>query len=525
MALTAWGQIVARRETRMAVFEAVLLVAVLAVAAVLRLMTLTARSIWFDEAYAVFVAKLPLGPLLAQIASTDTHPPLYYLLLHVWIRAFGDSEAVVRALSVLFSLATVAVMYAFARRLAGAKIALLAALLLASSAFAVRTAQETRMYALFGLLALASTWALWEAVRSEARRFWTIPWLAYAMLTAVMAYTHYFATLVVLGHLGYLGLRRPSRRTWELWVLALASAAILFTPWLPSFIEQLVSGRGWPTFRMNWGPGLLVDLLGLLAYGGELGRTAGYFTVYRDPVPWAPFILVSTALGAGTLAVLRIGWRHEGVRIALTCSALPVIGALLLSVRFNVFYPRYFAFVQPYFALMIALALAALLQASRGRLTVFAVALTLGLVLLNVPVASGYSAFPRGQIYDWRAAARLVSEKAGPGDFLLYVPEFAARPFEYYFRGGQERLGVTPRENFRMVRPFAAPGPVVNTTAFEIIAREHPRLWVIATVPFPLDARQRLGKLLGDSFAGVLGWDFGYVWVLEYRSNRWTATR
>jgi uncharacterized membrane protein len=507
-------------EKKMAAREAALLAAIVTIGAVLRLATLTARSVWFDEAYAVFVAKMPLDRMLAHVASTDTHPPLYYLILHGWIRVFGDGEVAIRAPSALFGVASVALLYAFARRLGGVNTSSLAALFLAASAFAIRTAQEARMYALFGLLALASTWALWAAVRSGARQLWAIQWLAYALLVAAMTYTHYFAALVVLGHLGYLSLRRPSRRTWELWALGLVTVGALFAPWLPFFIEQLVSGRGWPTFRVQAGPEQLVDLLGLLAYGGELGRTAGYFAAYREAVPWIPYVLVSTVVAVFALAVFRFGWRHEAVRLAVTSMGVPVVGALLLSMRLNVFYPRYFAFVQPYFALIVALAFVAFFRTVRGRLGIVPAVLAVGVVLLNVPVASGYSAFPRRQIYDWREAARLVSQRADPNDFILYVPELAAKPFEYYFRGGQNRLGVTPRELFRMVRPFAVHGPIVDAALFEQIAETHPRLWVVATVPFPLEARQRLERLLASSFSGVRGWDFGHVWVLEYHSRR-----
>ncbi len=65
------------------------------------------QSFWRDEAFSVLFASRPLAWIL-QNSSFD--PPLYYILLHFWLKLFGQSEIAVRSLSFIgFALATILV--------------------------------------------------------------------------------------------------------------------------------------------------------------------------------------------------------------------------------------------------------------------------------------------------------------------------------------------------------------------------------------------------------------------------------
>jgi uncharacterized membrane protein len=75
-------------------------------------------ALWLDEALSVYIARLPVGQLLAALRE-DGSPPLYSLLLHGWIALFGVGSDAVRALSVLFSLLALPAAYWLGRRLDG----------------------------------------------------------------------------------------------------------------------------------------------------------------------------------------------------------------------------------------------------------------------------------------------------------------------------------------------------------------------------------------------------------------------
>ena len=63
---------------------------------------------WMDEAITTGIASHPLSQI-PSVLRQDGSPPLFYLLLHFWIQAFGASEAATHALSLLIGLLTIPV--------------------------------------------------------------------------------------------------------------------------------------------------------------------------------------------------------------------------------------------------------------------------------------------------------------------------------------------------------------------------------------------------------------------------------
>ena len=72
--------------------------AVAALGALVVLRFVAHSHLWLDEALSVDIARLPLRDLPGALRH-DGSPPLYYALLHLWMRAFGEGTIAVRALS------------------------------------------------------------------------------------------------------------------------------------------------------------------------------------------------------------------------------------------------------------------------------------------------------------------------------------------------------------------------------------------------------------------------------------------
>jgi len=67
------------------------------------------QPLWRDEAFSVLYAT---QSFVSIITKSSFDPPLYYLILHVWMKMFGQSEITVRTLSFVgFSLATIVTIY------------------------------------------------------------------------------------------------------------------------------------------------------------------------------------------------------------------------------------------------------------------------------------------------------------------------------------------------------------------------------------------------------------------------------
>ena len=153
----------------------------------------TLSDLWLDEALTVNIAKLPLHSIPAALRH-DGAPPLYYVLLHFWIRLFGQGDVAVRSLSGVASVVALPFAWAAGKRLGGRPTAWAALVLMATSPFAISYATSARMYSMMTLWGLLGVLALVRALERPSRgRLACV-----ALVTAVLLYTHYWALYFVL---------------------------------------------------------------------------------------------------------------------------------------------------------------------------------------------------------------------------------------------------------------------------------------------------------------------------------------
>ncbi|MDP9497663.1 MAG: glycosyltransferase family 39 protein [Actinomycetota bacterium] len=301
-------------------------------------------ALWLDEALSVAIARRPL-PELFDALRRDGSPPLYYLLLHGWTIVFGTSDVAVRALSTVFSLATLPLVWRAGRALGGPLVGASALLVLAVNPFAVRYATEARMYALVQLLVTAGLLAVLRALdRPSLARLAPV-----GLLSGLLALTHYWALFLLAcaaGVLLALARRSPDRRPAALRTLAaLVSGGVLFLPWLPTFLFQVQrTGTPWaptPGFVdayytvTGWsggggGLGVVLTLL-LLGLGGLalVGRRAHGGIVLRRPVD--PVALALLAVSAGTLVLGLLAGMLLSAGYAARYSSVALVPGLLLA--------------------------------------------------------------------------------------------------------------------------------------------------------------------------------------------------
>ncbi len=90
----------------------------------------------------------------------DSHPPVYFWLLLGWRRLFGDGEAAVRALPVVFSILSIIPVALVFRQWGKPMVGLCAALFLALAFTHIQMAQENRPYSLSILLVSCGWYSL-----------------------------------------------------------------------------------------------------------------------------------------------------------------------------------------------------------------------------------------------------------------------------------------------------------------------------------------------------------------------------
>ncbi len=388
--------------------------AVLALGVVLRFVC--ASDLWADEVLSVNISKLPLGRISTALRH-DGAPPLYYFLLHGWMRVFGTGTTSVRALSGGIGVLTLWPTWYIGRRLderrvrlglarAGSRtVAWSALLLLALSPFAIRYSTEARMYALVMLEVTVGYLALARALERPV----VLRLAIVVLISAAMLYTHYwaFSLLGVVGAgLVVIAVRsdRERRPAAALVAAALAIGGVLFLPWFSAFRFQLAhTGTPWGAPVSPFGSWATA----FKSFGGN-AHLAG----------WALVVLIALGVFARAIDARHIEFdlgTRRGVRLeaGVAFGALAV-GLVIGRLSGTTFEGRYASVVFPLFLVIGAFGIAIF---SNARLRVAVLA---GVLVLGAWGGVSNAARNRTQAYQ---LAPIIRDHGAAGDVVLFCPD------------------------------------------------------------------------------------------------------
>src|SRR4029077_15466227 len=185
-----------------------IVLALTALAAILRFATLDVQSIWLDESATMILVHRGLGGLLSHLSASAPAPPLYYMLVWAWTKVFGAGPLGFRSFSALIGTLTVPVMYLAGRRISP-RVGLWAATLTVVNPAMYYYSQEARAYALL-ILFSAAAFVLWQRALQapDTRRL-----LLWSGLSILALLTHYFAVFLFIPEAALL----VSRLGWAWW--------------------------------------------------------------------------------------------------------------------------------------------------------------------------------------------------------------------------------------------------------------------------------------------------------------------
>jgi 4-amino-4-deoxy-L-arabinose transferase-like glycosyltransferase len=206
-----------------------------------RLLGISSRPIWYDEAFSILFSEKGLGAMLygtlapTGTGSADIHPLGYYTTLWIWMRVFGDSLIAVRSLSILAGLVSVYLIYLIAlQATSDTRTAYLSMLFAALAPFQVHYAQEIRMYAFLAVGLLLATYA-YQRGASERNWKW---WALFSVSAALAQYSHNLAVFYLIP-LAFLPILQKNWQAVRGVVFAGIGALILYSPWLIQLPAQV----------------------------------------------------------------------------------------------------------------------------------------------------------------------------------------------------------------------------------------------------------------------------------------------
>ena len=350
------------------------------------------------------------GIFHAQSLS-DTHPPLYYLLLYGWTRVLGTSDAVLRGFSIVCSLACFPFLAGIARQIAGRKAILPSCLLFAFSPLGICFSTEGRMYSLLWLCLVAVVWVSLHW-RQDGRTRFGVAWIA---TSSAGLLTHYFFVFPWAALLIFL-LLRPGKISRTRLITALALTAAIILPWYMRIPETLGARRvtqHWLRFEPDGFNRPIAALkLVLQNFTGTGHHKSSNFVA-----------LVIFAI-IGLTAVLRLRLRVFRTRplVLWLLFAAPCVGLQafdLFTHSYAAAHERYAIAALPFACLLAAAGLVSLARPTRILLLVLILLTWAPNLLIHEQTGKRLSARNRAQIVSARAAAGdLILIDATPSGLL-----------------------------------------------------------------------------------------------------------
>ncbi len=481
----------------------VTLLFIVLIAFALRVYHLGAQPIWWDESLSLYRATRDLSTILANtiviqnVVTTDLQPPLYFILLHFLVPAFGTSEFALRFLSLAANVLTIPLLYDLGRRWLSREVGLLAALFGALSPFYVWFAQEARPYALVLFWSLLALYALTRAFERPGHADTdkvTTPWvvsrdwvLVYILAASAALYTNYYSFFLFPFHALVIAVRVWPRARKFIFLPALPFASAIFL--IPKIAAAAAgNANSGPTFVSL--DVIFRDLVNSFSIG---------ITIDPGQAVW-----VDAALGAifliGVAASAAIPPWRAGI-VLLAYLLIPTLGLYAASyVRPLYQNSRYLIAWSPAFYFGIAVGVRVL--ARRWKLLALS---ALAVFLIGAAASLNNLYFdPRFGKDDHRAWAESLRERArpeiagsgDPGDFLILDSPHTAELYHYY--AGD----LLPWTTLPILRGDGAAAPQEDLAAVRDAYRRYARVWFLSIhVPFD-DPERRIEKLLNQE--GVL---------------------
>lgn len=408
----------------------------------LRLYNLGFQPLWGDEGWSFYLAAQPLPDLLA-LTAIDIHPPLYYILLKIWLALVGYGPEEARFFSVITGTLLIPILGILGQRMLDRRVGVAAAAVAAVMPLAIYYSQEVRMYGLVTLLGALSAYFFIKTQQSSGRSL-----IAYIITTTAALITHYYAAFIFFFQFLYSLLNlaqkiKPSRPNphggnqipRSVWARLRPFVAVgaLYLPWLIFAGLKLISYVENKRDVENYYPLNFLRFCGDHLAAFSVGHLAPELQPYLGV---ALLFVVIASLGF----VTAYGKCKSYLYLYLF---VPLLLGYLVN-RFFPFNPPYFErtllLIAPAYWLFIAIGLVRLWDWHYLLVGVTAIAM----LLVTAVSLMGFYNMPRYPHEDYRPLLRAVAARATPADTILASYQWQLGFYYAYLPAPQPHFFVVP---------------------------------------------------------------------------------
>lgn len=385
------------------------MLAVLLLASALRIHDLNAQGMWGDEGWSIWLARGDSPREIMSMVITDQHGPVFSFLLRGWFEIAGPTVLGLRWLTVLFSIASVALLYRLGARLFMPLAGVGAALAFALMDKHVVLTQEVRGYPItfFMMMVVALFYLRWREGRRGAG-------FGFVAASVIGVHLHYYAGMITLACALHALVTLRGRDRWRRFLALNALIVLAFVPWMAVAAYQFLNTpvdaevltiRGMPfnratlAYLASESLGSPIALYGLLMLAGWLAP------LRRTP---------------GPMDCLPRGKRLSHTLLIVLWFAAPIVFTVALHRRYPLLTDRNLSVILPAIALLVGLGLTAFERFGR----VFLVTL---ITVNGLLVTSSYYVKP-----PWRQMAEDIALQRPAGEPVLLDVEGAHAALWYH---------------------------------------------------------------------------------------------
>ncbi len=402
-------------------------------ALILRLVPLN-QSLWLDEAINIVNARdrTPFD-LVVNYSNGDFHPPLYHIILHYWIRLFGDSEISTRFPSVLFGLITIYYTYKLSQitwpkkqiklKTFKLKFQIIPPILLATSGLHIYYSGEARMYS---LAAMGITIAFYYLF-SLSKNFQNSP----QALSSVLKFTQSLKNIQAL--LFIFGLSIALYADYVPWLLLplfffvqpILTLTAFFTtaPWWPLFYYQLQNGLSTAAQYPGWGQvvgGVSIKNILLIPVKFLIGRVS-----VDNNTLFLLILLVPFSVAASLFFKTLLKAKKSLIKLTLAWLISPITIGTLLAFKISLLSYFRFIFLLPAFYIILVQGLSYI---PKKHIKTF---LSI-LIITNIISSLSYLFIPKFHREDWKSFSQWIDHNNIPNALTIFPSLGQAEPYNYY---------------------------------------------------------------------------------------------
>ncbi len=484
------------RTPRLALWTALLLTAAVA------LQRIFTTGVTVDEAYSLDTAGRSLAGTLQQATHFELQPPLYFLMLNLWLR-IHESPEFARLLSLGCILVALVLLHRIGRRLGGDLLPALLPLLATLTAPVAWSAMTARGYALTLLLLVACLHGfvgIWGSDRAPERR--DLPIFIGAGVAAI--YTFYYSGFAVAGLV--LAALLSGRRRREL-AIACAVMVLAVAPLIP--VVRAQAGVHPTKPEGEYGTPLTLNQLVMRTFG---------IVFWTGQLRHLPGMVLLLALSAALLIALAREDSPRWGRRELVCLVAALVPWLLLLVvdllGAGLVLPRHRVVVLPPLLLLLTVLLDRFRKPVRRRVAAALAVLAFALFFLS---------FERNQdSFAWRAAARVIAPRRQPDEPVLVFPSDGVLPLRWELKSEDALVGIPAApdlEHYDPAERYLRDSTMVRARV-EAVVGAGESFWLVrrASLP-PIAGDSLLGQYLEQSTIELGKWQVDGIDLYRLRRN------